>query len=325
MRTLLIIICMTLSAFMMGQGDCPGTCNTAMTGAYSAAAGSVAELTAATKGCLTAGEANASFWLRYCFTTAGTFQFSINPSGNRNDFDFAIWNTSTCPPTSAPIRCSYAAVPSGGPCSLCDYTGLGTNPNNNLLAVDVSEGVGGDGYLAPLTVVAGQCITLNINNFGTGSNSFSMDLAGTTAILTCILLPIELLAFEGSYQVSYNNLTWSTATETNCDYFTLERSVNAIDWTPINKQYCSGNSLVTKNYAFRDYTRTEGIDYYRLSQTDYDGTTEYFNIVAVSGSMAPNKKVVKTTNILGQEIDDNARGFFILYYEDGSVFKGYRN
>lgn len=125
MKNVFLIFFAFLSLNIFGQaGDCPGLCITS-NGTYAATNGSTNELNASNRGCLTANEASSSFWFQVCFTSNGTFQFYIDPSGNRNDFDFAIWNTTTCPPTTAPIRCSWAAVPPGGPCPLCDYTGLG--------------------------------------------------------------------------------------------------------------------------------------------------------------------------------------------------------
>lgn len=239
------------------SGDCPGLCITA-NGSYAATNGSTAELNASNRGCLIAGEANSSFWFQVCFTTNGTFQFYIDPSGNRNDFDFAIWNTAACPPTTSPIRCSWAAVPPGG-CALCDYTGLGTNPITSVLAADVSEGAGGDGWLAPLAVTSGQCITININNYGSGSNNFTINLGGTTAGMTCGLLPIELLSFDGYNYNTYNYITWLCASELNNDYFRLERSSDAVNWTQVAIIDGAGTANVETFYSHKDYSFEKGL------------------------------------------------------------------
>ena len=133
------------------------------------------------RGCLTTSESS-SLWYQVCFTSNGTFQFYIDPSGNRNDFDFAIWNSKTYPPTSTPIRFSSAAVTPGGPCDTCDYTGLGNG------ATDSIESASGNGWLLPLTVTKGQCITIKINNYGFDSNNFAINLGGTAAALPASLI-----------------------------------------------------------------------------------------------------------------------------------------
>jgi len=65
-------------------------------------------------------------------------------------------------------------------------------------------------------------------------------------------LPIELLSFNAVRKDSRINITWSTSTETNNDYFTIERSADAIHFTEIatvNTKAFNGNSLVKLDYA----------------------------------------------------------------------------
>jgi hypothetical protein len=181
MRRLLTLLLALTITLCSAQGDCPATC-LSTGGTYSAATGTTDELGGGNNGCLSVNEATASYWFNTCFSSNGTFQFYMDPSGNRNDFDFAVWSGTACPPTTAPIRCSFAAVPPGGPCATCDYTGLGNG------ATDLSEGAGGNGYVAPITVTSGQCYTININNYGAGSNSFNLFFTGTTATMNCLLV-----------------------------------------------------------------------------------------------------------------------------------------
>lgn len=135
---------------------------------------------------LTAGETSTSLWYQLCFTSNGTFEFYVNPIGNRDNFDFTIWdNTTTYPPTTSPIRYSRSAILPNELCdTTCDYTGLRNG------AIDLNEGVEGDGWLLPLTVTSGQCIIININSYGSDSNSFKLYLGGTA-----MALPIYLFDF----------------------------------------------------------------------------------------------------------------------------------
>lgn len=95
-------------------------------------------------------------------------------------------------------------------------------------------------------------------------------------------LPIELLSFTGNCNYQNVILKWSTATETNNDYFTIERSTDGITFTPIGTEKGAGNSSTIKNYSFTDNKlETETVFYYRLKQTDFDGKFEYFGIIAV--------------------------------------------
>lgn len=107
-----------------------------------------------------------------------------------------------------------------------------------------------------------------------GANEFILTSATTP-------LPIELLSFEANLNEDVVDLKWITATETNNDFFTVERSKNGIDWEKIAQVKGSGNSSQILEYFEVDNNPYSGISYYRLKQTDFDGNFEYFNIVPV--------------------------------------------
>ena len=89
-------------------------------------------------------------------------------------------------------------------------------------------------------------------------------------------LPIELLSFDAVKDGSRVRLTWTTATEINNDYFTIERSSNGVDFEPILLHEGAGNSFDVIDYLRYDERPLIGTNYYRLKQTDFDGKTETF-------------------------------------------------
>ena len=93
-------------------------------------------------------------------------------------------------------------------------------------------------------------------------------------------LPIELLAFnvEPLYEGGKGKVwvAWETLTETNNDYFTVERSRDGVNYEEVGRTKGSGNSNERRTYDFIDEFPYLGISYYRLKQTDYDGKYEYF-------------------------------------------------
>lgn len=95
-------------------------------------------------------------------------------------------------------------------------------------------------------------------------------------------LPIELLNFYGENKKYYNHLYWTTSTEINNDYFTLERSSDAFLFDSIGKIKGAGNSSVELFYAFEDDDIHNGINYYRLKQTDFNGKYSYSNTIALN-------------------------------------------
>lgn len=94
-----------------------------------------------------------------------------------------------------------------------------------------------------------------------------------TGSVQCDKLPVELLTFEGEAQTNGNLLKWSTAAEIDNDYFTIESSKNGIDFIQLGVTKGAGNSSTVLSYQFLDRQAVGGITYYRLSQTDFDGST----------------------------------------------------
>ena len=94
-------------------------------------------------------------------------------------------------------------------------------------------------------------------------------------------LPIELRTFTVKKQGNNVSIDWTTMSETNNDHFTLERSTDGETWDVINICSGAGNSTQEHRYSFIDYDPSNGIDYYRLKQTDVDGAFTYSNIESV--------------------------------------------
>lgn len=88
-------------------------------------------------------------------------------------------------------------------------------------------------------------------------------------------LPIELLAFEVEKEEETVALFWRTATETNNHYFTIERSADGIEFEAIGEVAGAGNSQHMINYSYVDDAPFVGLIFYRIKQTDYDGTYSY--------------------------------------------------
>lgn len=99
----------------------------------------------------------------------------------------------------------------------------------------------------------------------------------------CTPLPIQLIQFK--VMLTLNNtalLQWSTATEINNDYFTVERSTNGYNWEPLKVIDGAGYSSTVLHYQTVDYSPHFGVSYYRLKQTDYDGQFDYSQIKTIS-------------------------------------------
>jgi hypothetical protein len=95
-------------------------------------------------------------------------------------------------------------------------------------------------------------------------------------------LPIELLSFTGKNEGKKNLLEWSTASETNNDYFSLERSQDASNFVVFTTVDGSGSAVEINSYRAVDEDPFYGITYYRLKQTDYNGNYTYSQVIPLS-------------------------------------------
>lgn len=132
-------------------------------------------------------------------------------------------------------------------------------------------------------------------------------------------LPIELINFDVSNELNQNILSWETASETNNDYFTIEHSTNGFSWDLIDKIEGAGNSNSAIRYGTKHRTYPNFINYYRLTQTDYDGKSETFPVLSIDNLV--EKKMIRRINTLGSEVDENYKGMVIEIYNDNTSIK----
>lgn len=95
-------------------------------------------------------------------------------------------------------------------------------------------------------------------------------------------LPVELISFTGVCKDNLKTLFWTTASETNNAFFSIQRSDDGINYQEIARIPGAGNSNVVKNYSYQDVNKSAGTFYYQLVQTDINGTTEIFDPISVS-------------------------------------------
>jgi len=180
---------------------------------------------------------------------------------------------------------------------------------------------------------------VNQNTAATG-NDFAID---NISFIPCnIMLPVELVNFQINKKNNENvNLIWQTASETNNDFFTVERSIDGEKFNPIGiVKSKNANSTTLLDYAFVDKETPNGIVYYRLKQTDIDGKSKYSKIVShnyiqtennIDVNVYPNPSVQKVTidfNGNKNEIQSicilNVYGEFVYessYYQSDLIFE----
>lgn len=132
-----------------------------------------------------------------------------------------------------------------------------------------------------------------------------------------ITLPVELIEFSVTSNNKYNKLIWITATEINNDYFTVYKSTDASDWKELARIQGAGNTSTPSLYELKDEIQ-DGVVYYKLKQTDYNGEYKYFNTIHIKNSRTLNKTL--------DYILLPSREEYIIYNITGNIIlSGYEN
>lgn len=140
-----------------------------------------------------------------------------------------------------------------------------------------------------LTITYGTISTTfnPITIFGTNTPYFGFTgstggLSNTqTFCLPAVLLPVDLIDFDVQCNNGVSELVWKTQSERNNMYFTVEKSCDGLTFTPIKQINGSGNSQETHFYSMQDESQCGGVNYYRLTQTDVDGTTKILGVRSI--------------------------------------------
>ena len=96
---------------------------------------------------------------------------------------------------------------------------------------------------------------------------------------SCAILPIELSCFTSECMNGTTALKWTTATERNNNFFTVQYSFDGINFSDIGTIKAAGNSNDSKYYEFIDTKPLSDYSYYRLKQTDFDKETTYTPVI----------------------------------------------
>jgi hypothetical protein len=164
----------------------------------------------------------------------------------------------------------------------------------------------GDGiFNEPGTIEIGGAIALSCNNYlfanvpdGSLTNGIRFTIGTINAIQTP--LPITLESFSGKVEEGNAILQWTTASELNNDFFTVERSSNSKNFLPVGDDIKgAGTTQVRQHYKVVDSFVPYGKIYYRLKQTDFDGQYSYSSVIMLENK-PKELKLVALPNPLSQ-------------------------
>jgi hypothetical protein len=158
---------------------------------------------------------------------------------------------------------------------------------------------------------------------GGGSCWYQGGGCGATVVCDVVTLPVRLVNFELFDADTENVIQWTTATELDNDYFILEFSSDGVNFEELVRLPGSGTTSEKIAYHAVHTEVPRKINYYRLTQVDFDGTASEYGPISVDNRLI-KRNVISCINLLGQEVPIDAAGVVVRIYDDGTVEKRYQ-
>jgi len=199
--------------------------------------------------------------------------------------------------TSSPLDKNNIAIGNSASASSGNVTTLYSNELIWGLTVSsngtMTVGSGFNNRLSTLDNVVEDKINVAIGTYSatfTAANTPTNNWVAVVATFRSAIsvLPVKLIDFNileiNEKQVK---IDWSCATEINNDYFEIQRSKNGIDWEAVEKIKGAGNSTKNTFYSTIDPKPFYGTSYYRLTQVDFSGKTDYLfvNVITIDSPL----------------------------------------
>ncbi len=94
-------------------------------------------------------------------------------------------------------------------------------------------------------------------------------------------LPVTLTSFSANCNQDGIEIRWTTASEYNSAYFSVQKSKDGLSWSEVVQLHAAGTTNQSTNYYYQD-NKFDGVSYYRLVQTDFDGSFEVLTPISVN-------------------------------------------
>lgn len=189
-----------------------------------------------------------------------------------------------------------------------NYTALGMS-SDQTITVSIPDLTGytgstaGDLRLVGFNADIGKWVNLSVSSPGAsgltkGSTLQGTIPAGATIIMlaigsTSIILPVTFSDFTVKAKDCKALLEWKTSMEQNNNYFKVERSSDGIHFNAIAQTAAAGNSNTTQTYNYTDESPLTGVNYYRITQVDFNGKYSSTAIASIQIKCAANAGIVK--------------------------------
>lgn len=122
------------------------------------------------------------------------------------------------------------------------------------------------------------------------------------------ILPVKFVQFSVANQNNQVLVQWATAEEKGATYFEVERSTNGTSWSTIAQVKAAGNSSQQTNYSYIDKNTASGTVYYRVKQTDTNGSATYTAIQSLRMQGGSQVNIIAAQNLLAVQFTKQVQG-----------------
>ena len=174
----------------------------------------------------------------------------------------------------------------------------GTQAKNVYWKVDGAAGIHDFSYFVGTLIVNNAAIDLTtgvtlIGRALTTNGAFSTSSIEAIINGGCSTLPVQWISFQGKAVNQAVQLDWSTSEELNNSLFTIEKSLDGNSFHTLTTVKAKGElGKITYNYSAID-PNPAPVTYYKISQTDLNGQTSYYNTIKVKSNVTQNQKVIQ--------------------------------
>lgn len=164
----------------------------------------------------------------------------------------------------------------------------------------------------PFATETGYSFTLYVADSPSCSKTAEMQ------IVSCTTTAVDLLEFSGTALDRSNLITWKTGSETECNYFLLEKSFDGSNFFELadSRQECASNANNIRHYYYSDTEDLKDVLYYRLKEADESGS-----LAIISEVVAVTRNSIMDNQILISPIPARDKINCQLYHSGASLAK----
>lgn len=184
------------------------------------------------------------------------------------------------------------------------WTLIGTNGFGNTYTVtyklgsdDPLDGSGKCNWFHVSGLIPGKTYYWGVDGYSGANCNYTIQFLNGISVL-----PIKLTSLVGLAKANGNLLSWTTASESNNDYFEIESTVDGKNFRSVGKVAGAGNSNGERYYELLDKNPAALVTYYRLKQVDLNGVESFHNLISVKRSGSESTGVDFNPNPFNEKV-----------------------